>query len=145
MPTGSAPLVPNEGVGKAVTPVPSVLIRPTLLFGASAKRRVFPGPAVMPTGLDALALTPVAAANSWIEPTGGLAKAVPAPGTQKKAAEATNARTTKRDSTPERGNRRADSDIQHSFCRRMIGMQLVKLLPLCARSAAGINLSGWAR
>src|SRR6267143_6673784 len=145
MPSGAAP---GELVAVPTSPVPPVPIRPTALPAESTKIRVFPGPAAMPTGL-AVVLT-VAAANSsmWPTlPTGGLgeAKAVPAPGTQKKAAEATNARTTKRDSTPEGGNRRADSDIQHSFCRRMIGMELVELLPLCARSAAGINLSGWAR
>src|SRR3979411_3357022 len=102
MPTGKAPA---EGVGKAVTPVPSVLIRPTVLFGASTKTSVFPGPFVIPTGLDGVALT-VAALNSSMVPTGA-AKAVPRPGAQKKRPEATKARTTKRDSAPERGNRRA--------------------------------------
>jgi len=98
------------------SPVPSVLIRPTVLFVESTKIRVLPVPAAMPTGseTDSLAVGAELYSSMWPTlPTGGFAaKALPAPGAQKKTAEATNARTTRRDSAPKRGNRRADSDIQ---------------------------------
>ena len=104
----------------AATPVPSVLIRPTVLFGESAKMRVLPGPDVMPTGLETDSLADGAELYSSMWPTvpagGFAAKAFPPPGAQKKRPEATTARTTMRDSAPDMGNRRAVSGIQNSFC-----------------------------
>src|SRR5256885_6174674 len=108
MPSGVAP---GLLVAVPTNPVPSRLMRPIALPVESVKIMVLPGPAVMPTGLDALALT-VAAANSsmWPKvPTGGVgaAEGFPPPRTQKKRPQATTARTTMRDNAPHMGDRRA--------------------------------------
>src|SRR5260370_20612446 len=118
MPSGDAP---PELVVVAATPVRSVLIRPTVLLGASTKMRVLPGPDAMPTGLetDSLADGAELYSSMWpTVPTGGFAaKAFPPPGAQKKRPEATTARTTMRGSAPDMGDRRAVSSLQNSLCR----------------------------
>src|SRR5436309_2936479 len=149
MPSGDAP---PEFVLVATIPVPSVLIRPTVLLGSSTKMRVLPGPDVMPTGseTDSLADGAELYSSMWPNvPTGGLgaAKALPPPGAQKKRTEATKARTTMRDSAPDMGNRRAVSGIQNSFCgaddRHAALLNFCRLVqPLwLARSGDAPNLS----
>src|SRR5260370_30651876 len=113
MPSGDAP---PELVLVAATPVPSVLIRPTVLFGESAKMRVLPGPDAMPTGLetDSLAVGAGLYSSMWpTVPTGGFAaEAFPPPGAQKKRPGATTGRTAMRASAPPLGDQPAGSGMQ---------------------------------